>query len=157
MKRKVVATLLAVILLIVGIFCSLLSGFLFIELSKRVDRSINPDSKYRTNKDIIEDSKTAFEAVSRVTVIDCRTMDIIVQMTGRLCTEVIDGELYVIAELSDGDFRSYQISLSDNITYVVENLYFDEEDVEKCNFSIDYNDCFFGEICQPDSGEQSDL
>ena len=65
----------------------------------------------------------AFNVVRRITVINCRTDNVLYVMTGvmSLKTET-DGDLDIICELPDGTYTKHFIHLNEWITYTVEDL-----------------------------------
>ena len=81
-----------------------------------------------------------FNIVRELTVINCITGDTLFQMTGKISitADVEDNQLEVIAE--DGDtYTKHIIGLSDNTTYVVQDLNLGANDVSKYKFTINFN------------------
>ena len=81
-----------------------------------------------------------FNIVRRVTVINCIEGDVLFQMTGKMSitADTEDNQLEIIVE--DGDrYTKHFIGLSDNVTYVVEDLNLGENEVDKYRYTINYN------------------
>lgn len=81
-----------------------------------------------------------FNIVRQVTVIDCITGDVLFQMSGRMSViaDTSDNQLEIIVE-SDGKYQKHIIGLSDNVTYVVEDLNLGDNDVSQYKYTINYN------------------
>ena len=81
-----------------------------------------------------------FNIVRQVTVIDCITGDVLFQMSGRMSViaDTSDHQLEIIVE-SDGKYQKHIIGLSDNVTYVVEDLNLGDNDVSQYKYTINYN------------------
>ena len=81
-----------------------------------------------------------FNIVRQVTVIDCITGDTLFQMSGKMSiTAADDNQLEVIVELEDGSYCKHIIGLSDNVTYVVEDLNLGKNEVNKYKYTINFN------------------
>lgn len=80
-----------------------------------------------------------FNNVRQITVINCLQGDILFQMTGKMSIEAdtTDNQLEVIVETDGGTYKKHFISLSDNVTYVVEDI--TEGDVDQYNYTINFN------------------
>lgn len=80
-----------------------------------------------------------FNNVRQITVINCLQGDILFQMTGKMSIEAdtADKQLEVIVETENGTYKKHFIGLSDNVTYVVEDI--TEGDVDKYNYTINFN------------------
>lgn len=81
-----------------------------------------------------------FNIVRQVTVIDCINGDIMFQMTGKMSVyaDTEDNQLEVIVE-DGGTYTKHIIGLSDNVTYVVEDLNLGKNDVSKYHYTINFN------------------
>lgn len=81
-----------------------------------------------------------FNIVRRVTVIDCINGDVLFQMTGRLSiySDNTDHQLEVTVA-DNGTYQKHIIGLSDNVTYVVEDLNTGKNDVSAYRYTIIYN------------------
>ena len=82
-----------------------------------------------------------FNIVRQVTVIDCITGDTLFQMSGKMSitADTDDNQLEVIVELEDGNYCKHIIGLSDNVTYVVEDLNLAKNEVNKYKYTINFN------------------
>ena len=80
-----------------------------------------------------------FNVLRQVTVINCIANDVVFQMTGKLSikADTEENQLEIVVENDDGTYSKDIIGLSDNVTYVLEDL--DTNYVEKYRFTINYN------------------
>lgn len=80
-----------------------------------------------------------FNTVRQITVINCLQGDVIFQMTGKMSitADTTDNQLEVIVEDDSGKYKKHFIGLSDNVTYVVEDI--TEGDVSKYHYSLNFN------------------
>ena len=80
-----------------------------------------------------------FNNVRQITVINCLQGDIIFQMTGKMSIEadISDNQLEVIVEDENGKYKKHFIGLSDNVTYVVEDI--TSGDVSKYAYTLNFN------------------
>ena len=80
-----------------------------------------------------------FNNVRQLTVINCLQGDILFQMTGKMSitADRADNQLEVIVELEDGTYKKHFIGLSDNVTYVVEDI--TGNDVSKYKYTLNFN------------------
>lgn len=81
-----------------------------------------------------------FNIVRQLTVINCIQGDVLFQMTGKMSitADSEDHQLEVIVE-EDGNYTKHFIGLSDNVTYVVEDLNLGDNEVNKYKYSLNYN------------------
>ena len=81
-----------------------------------------------------------FNVVRRVTVIDCITGDVLFQMSGKMSiyADTEDNQLEIIVE-DNGTYQKHIIGLSDNVTYVVEDLNLGANEVNKYRYEINFN------------------
>lgn len=81
-----------------------------------------------------------FNIVRQVTVIDCINGDVMFQMTGKMSVyaDTEDNQLEIVVEDS-GTYTKHIIGLSDNVTYVVEDLNLGSNDVSKYHYTINFN------------------
>ena len=79
-----------------------------------------------------------FNIVRQLTVINCIEGDVLFQMTGNMSIEAdnVDNQLEVVVE-NDGKYQKHFIGLSDNVTYVVEDL--GSANVSKYRYTLNYN------------------
>ena len=80
-----------------------------------------------------------FNVLRQVTVINCIANDVIFQMTGKMSikADTSEKQLEVVVENENGTYSKHIIGLSDNVTYVLEDI--DTNYVEKYRFTINYN------------------
>ena len=80
-----------------------------------------------------------FNVVRQLTVINCIEGDVLFQMTGKMSitADTSDNQLEVIVENEDGVYKKHFIGLSDNVTYVVEDM--DVTKVSKYKYTLNYN------------------
>ena len=80
-----------------------------------------------------------FNTVRQITVINCLQGDVIFQMTGKMSinADVADNQLEVTVEDEYGRYKKHFIGLSDNVTYVVEDI--TDGDVDKYKYTLNFN------------------
>ena len=80
-----------------------------------------------------------FNVVRQLTIINCIEGDVLFQMTGKMSitADTADNQLEVIVEDEDGSYKKHFIGLSDNVTYVLEDL--GETNVSKYKYTLNYN------------------
>ena len=80
-----------------------------------------------------------FNVVRQITVINCIGGDVLFQMTGKMSIEADreDNQLEVVVEDEYGRYKKHFIGLSDNVTYVVEDM--DITNVSKYKYTLNYN------------------
>jgi len=80
-----------------------------------------------------------FNTVRQITVIDCITGDVLFQMTGKasINADTNDNQLEVTVEDENGRYKKHFIGLSDNVTYVVEDI--TENNVSKYHYTLNFN------------------
>ena len=80
-----------------------------------------------------------FNDIRQVTVINCLQGDVLFQMTGKMSitADVSDNQLEVVVEDENGEYKKHFIGLSDNVTYVVEDI--TAGDVEKYKYTLNFN------------------
>ena len=81
-----------------------------------------------------------FNVVRTVTVINCITDDVILQVTGRISikADTADKQLEIIAEVGEDKYQKHIIGLSEHTTYTVSDTDLGTE-VSKYHFTINYN------------------
>lgn len=81
-----------------------------------------------------------FNNIRQLTVINCIQNDVLFQMTGKMSikADTADNQLEVIVELEDGSYRKHFIGLSDNVTYVVEDIT-EGNNVSKYKYTLNFN------------------
>lgn len=112
---KIAMILLPIILLLVG--CS---------EAERVSYNLSKEADY-------------FNQVRQVTVINCIQGDVLFQMTGKISitADITDHQLEIIVEDEYGRYKKHFIGLSDNVTYVVEDITADN--VDKYKYTLNFN------------------
>lgn len=80
-----------------------------------------------------------FNDVRRLTVINCLQGDVLFQMEGRMSitADVEDNQLEVIVENNKDNYSKHYVGLSDNVTYVIEDV--DGADVENTKYTLNFN------------------
>ena len=78
-----------------------------------------------------------FNIVRQLTVINCIEGDVLFQMTGKMSitADVADNQLEIIVE-DDGTYVKHFVGLSDNVTYVVEDLNLGDNAVAKYKYTL---------------------
>jgi len=81
-----------------------------------------------------------FNIVRRVTVIDCITGDVLFQMSGKLSitADTTEHQLEITVE-DNGTYQKHIIGLSDNVTYVIEDLNLGANEVSNYQYTINFN------------------
>ena len=80
-----------------------------------------------------------FNDVRRLTVINCIQNDVLLQMEGRMSinADTGDNQLEVIVENGEDDYSKHFVGLSDNVTYVIEDVA--GADVENTKYTLNFN------------------
>lgn len=80
-----------------------------------------------------------FNDIRQLTVINCLQGDVLFQMTGRMSitADTDDHQLEVIVEDADGNYKKHFVGLSDNVTYVVEDI--TAGDVDRYQYTLNFN------------------
>lgn len=80
-----------------------------------------------------------FNQVRQLTVINCIKGDVLFQMTGKMSitADEADDQLEVIVEDENGKYKKHFVGLSDNVTYVVEDITSDE--VSNYHYTLNFN------------------
>ncbi len=81
-----------------------------------------------------------FNVVRQLTVINCIEGDVLFQMTGKLSitADGMDNQLEIVAE-DNGTYVKHFVGLSDNVTYVVEDLNLGANEVNKYRYTLNFN------------------
>lgn len=119
MRKKILTTLLTL-----GLTFSMLTGC---DEADRVSENI---SKQADN----------FNIVRQLTVINCITGDTMFQMTGKMSitADTEDDQLEILVE-DNGTYVKHFVGLSDNVSYVVEDLNLGKNDVSKYRYTLNFN------------------
>ena len=120
MKKKILATLLAV-----GLMATMLTGC--------------QTEAQRASYNLSQEADN-FNIVRQLTVINCIEGDVLFQMTGRMSitADTADNQLEIIVE-DDGTYVKHFVGLSDNVTYVVEDLNLGDNTVSKYKYTLNFN------------------
>ena len=80
-----------------------------------------------------------FNDIRQITVINCIQGDVLFQMTGKMSitADTTDNQLEVVVEDENGEYKKHFIGLSDNVTYVVEDV--TSDDVSKYKYTLNFN------------------
>lgn len=81
-----------------------------------------------------------FNNIRQITVINCLKGDVLFQMTGKISIEAdtSDNQLEILVEDENGKYKKHFIGLSDNVTYVVEDIT-TGKNVNKYKYSLNFN------------------
>lgn len=81
-----------------------------------------------------------FNVVRQLTVINCIGGDVLFQMTGKMsiAADTSDNQLEIIVE-DGGTYVKHFVGLSDNVTYVVEDLNLGANAVSKYKYTLNFN------------------
>lgn len=93
----------------------------------------------RVNYNLTQEADN-FNIIRQITVINCLKGDVLFQMTGKMSitADTQDNQLEVIVEDENGKYKKHFIGLSDNVTYVIEDIT-DDTDVSKYHYTLNYN------------------
>lgn len=80
-----------------------------------------------------------FNDVRQLTVINCLQGDVLFQMTGKMSihADIEDNQLEIVVEEEDGAYKKHFVGLSDNVTYVVEDITAGE--VSRYKYTLNFN------------------
>ena len=80
-----------------------------------------------------------FNDIRQITVINCLQGDVLFQMTGKISitADTTDNQLEIIVEDENGEYKKHFIGLSDNVTYVVEDI--TTGNVDKYKYTLNFN------------------
>lgn len=80
-----------------------------------------------------------FNNIRQLTVINCLQGDVLFQMTGKISIQpdTAENQLEIIVEDENGKYKKHFIGLSDNVTYVVEDI--TTPDVDKYKYTLNFN------------------
>lgn len=113
----------------IGIVCSIAAMTTLAGCDNQADRVSYNLSKEADN----------FNDVRQVTVINCLQGDVLFQMTGKMSitADTADNQLEIIVEDEHGEYKKHFIGLSDNVTYVVEDI--TSDDVSNYKYTLNFN------------------
>lgn len=80
-----------------------------------------------------------FNDIRQITVMNCIQGDVLFQMTGKMSitADTQDSQLEIIVEDENGEYKKHFIGLSDNVTYVVEDV--TTNDVDQYQYTLNFN------------------
>lgn len=80
-----------------------------------------------------------FNDIRQLTVINCLQGDVLFQMTGKMSitADTTDNQLEIVVEDENGEYKKHFIGLSDNVTYVVEDI--TSGNVDKYSYTLNFN------------------
>lgn len=80
-----------------------------------------------------------FNSYRCITVINCIQGDVLFQMKGKcsITADTVDNQLEIIVEEGDGIYKKHIIGLSNNVTYVVEDI--TGNDVDNYSYELNFN------------------
>ena len=80
-----------------------------------------------------------FNDIRQITVINCLQGDVLFQMTGKMSitADTADNQLEVVVEDENGEYKKHFIGLSDNVTYVLEDI--TAGDVDRYKYTLNFN------------------
>ena len=118
MKKKIIIAIFALILIVTLGACATEAERVSYNLSQEADN---------------------FNDIRQVTVINCLQGDVLFQMTGKMSitADMADNQLEIVVEDENGVYKKHFIGLSDNVTYVVEDI--TSKDVEKYRYTLNFN------------------
>ena len=126
MKRKSIIKLVVAVILVIalGLITMLLTG-----CQREADR-------VSYNLSLEADN---FNDIRQITVIYCLQGDVLFQMTGKMSitADMADNQLEIIVEDEHGQYKKHFIGLSDNVTYVVEDI--TSDNVERYKYTLNFN------------------
>ncbi len=81
----------------------------------------------------------AFNSYRCITVINCLQGDVLFQMKGKcsITADTTDNQLEIIVEEGTNVYKKHIIGLSDNVTYVIEDI--TGNDVDNYNYELNFN------------------
>lgn len=104
----------------IALLIALMTAFLIVLLL--CTGCYNEANRVRTN---LAKEADAFNCVRRVTVVDCITSEVLFQCEGKISitADTADHQLEILIEEEGGTYKKAIIGLSDNVTYLVEDIY----------------------------------
>lgn len=119
MSKKIVAVI-AVLVLCLGVFAGCATQ------ASRVEYNITQEADN-------------FNAVRQITVMNCIKGDVLFQMTGKMSitADTEDKQLEILVEDEHGNYKKHFVGLSDNVTYVVEDITMG--DVSNYKYTLNFN------------------
>lgn len=118
MKKKILVVMLAIVLILSLVGCT---------QAEKVEYNLTKEADN-------------FNIVRQLTVINCIEGDVLFQMSGKMSitADTEDNQLEVIVE-DEGTYVKHFIGLSDNVTYVIEDLNLGDNAVSKYKYTLNFN------------------
>lgn len=87
-----------------------------------------------------------FNEIRQITVINCLQGDVLFQMTGKMSifADMADNQLEIVVEDENGTYKKHFIGLSDNVTYVIEDV--TAQMVDKYKYTLRFNPKMWGPL-----------
>ena len=113
-------------------------GLLFIALTIALLLTGCTTQADRVSQNLSQEADS-FNVIRKLTVINCIEGDVLFQMTGKLSitADTNDNQLEIIVEDESGNYQKHFVGLSDNVTYVVEQL--QAKNVSNYKYTLNYN------------------
>lgn len=113
-------------------------GLLFIALTTVLLLTGCTTQADRVSQNLSQEADS-FNVIRQLTVINCIEGDVLFQMTGKLSitADTSDNQLEIIVEDENGSYQKHFVGLSDNVTYVVEQL--QSKNVSNYKYTLNYN------------------
>lgn len=113
-------------------------GLLFIALTIALLLTGCTTQADRVSQNLSQEADS-FNVIRQLTVINCIEGDVLFQMTGKLSitADTNDNQLEIIVEDESGNYQKHFVGLSDNVTYVVEQL--QAKNVSNYKYTLNYN------------------
>lgn len=113
-------------------------GLLFIALTTALLLTGCTTQADRVSQNLSQEADS-FNVIRQLTVINCIEGDVLFQMTGKLSitADTNDNQLEIIVEDENGNYQKHFVGLSDNVTYVVEQL--QAKNVSNYKYTLNYN------------------
>lgn len=96
------------------------------------------DQASRVSSNLSQEANN-FNVVRQLTVINCIVGDVLFQMTGNMSitADTEENQLEIIVESGKGKYEKHIVGLSDNVTYVVEDL--GSHNVQNYKYTLNFN------------------
>lgn len=88
----------------------------------------------------ISEQADNFNVIRQITVINCIQGDVLFQMTGKMSitADTADNQLEIVVEDENKKYKKHFIGLSDNVTYVVEDVTSDNA-IDNYHYTLNFN------------------
>lgn len=80
-----------------------------------------------------------FNQMRQLTVMNCIKGEVLFQMTGKMSitADTTDNQLEIIVEDENGEYKKHFVGLSDNVTYIVEDI--TSSETSKYRYTLNFN------------------